>query len=131
MASEINKIPQIALNDGGQIPQLGFGCWQVPQEITAEVIGEALHVGYRHIDTAQGYGNERGVGEAIRASGLPRDEVYLTTKCSNDAHGHVESIRALEESLERLGLDHVDLYLIHWPQPATDRYIDTWEGLIE
>lgn len=124
-------IPGIALNDGVVIPQLGFGVWQVPQERAAEVVGEALRVGYRHIDTAQGYGNEQGVGDAVRGSGLARDEVFITTKVRNDAHGHPNAIEALEASLERLGLDQVDLYLIHWPQPRLDRYVETWEGLIE
>lgn len=123
--------PEIALNDGAAIPQLGFGVWQVPQESAARVVAEALRVGYRHIDTAQGYGNEQGVGEAVRSSGLARDEVFITTKVHNDAQGHREAMDALQASLERLGLEHVDLYLIHWPQPSLDRYLDTWEGLIE
>jgi 2,5-diketo-D-gluconate reductase A len=123
--------PEIALNDGAAIPQLGFGVWQVPQESAAEVVGEALRVGYRHIDTAQGYSNEQGVGEGVRRSGLAREEVFITTKVHNDSHGRRRAIEALEESLDRLGMDHVDLYLIHWPQPALDRYLETWEGLIE
>jgi len=131
MSTEINRVPDIALNDGGHVPQLGFGCWQIPPETVAGVVGEALRVGYRHIDTAQMYRNERGVGEAIRSSGLSREEVFVTTKCNNDSHGRAESVAALEASLERLGLDHVDLYLIHWPQPGRDRYLETWEGLID
>ncbi|MGH2861339.1 MAG: aldo/keto reductase [Solirubrobacteraceae bacterium] len=126
-----NANPQIALNDGATIPQLGFGVWRVPQRSAAEVVGEALRVGYRHIDTAQGYENEAGVGAAVRDSGLARDEVYVTTKCHNDAHGHRNAIEALEQSLDRLGFGYVDLYLVHWPQPRLDRYIETWEGLIE
>lgn len=131
MPSNANRAPEIALNDGATMPQLGFGVWQIRQDGAAEVIGEALRVGYRHIDTAQLYGNERAVGDAVRASGLPRDEVYVTTKCRNDAHGHRSAIDALEASLDRLGLDRVDLYLIHWPQPTLDRYAETWEGFIE
>jgi 2,5-diketo-D-gluconate reductase A len=131
MKTHANPVPEIALNDGASIPQLGFGVWQVPQDDAAEVVAEALRVGYRHIDTAQMYENERGVGEAVRDSGLSRDEVFVTTKCRNDAQGRNSSIEALEQSLRRLGLDHVDLYLIHWPQPRRDRYVETWEGFIE
>jgi 2,5-diketo-D-gluconate reductase A len=131
MTTNANPVPEIGLNDGARIPQLGFGVWQIPRESASAVVGEALRIGYRHIDTAPVYRNERGVGEALRSSGLPRDQVYVTTKCPNDAHGHESAIRALEQSLERLELDHVDLYLIHWPQPTLDRYVETWEGLIE
>ncbi len=123
--------PRIALNDGAAIPQLGLGVWQVPQEEAAGVVAEALRVGYRHIDTAQGYGNEQGVGEGVRRSGLDRDELFITTKVHNDSQGHQRAIEALQRSLERLGLDQVDLYLIHWTQPRLDRYLATWEGLIE
>ena len=131
MATNTNPVSAIALNDGASIPQLGFGVWQVPQEQAAAVVAEALRVGYRHIDTAQMYGNERGVGEAVRSSGLPRGEIFVTTKCRNDEHGHHRSIEALERSLDRLGLECVDLYLIHWPQPTRDQYVETWEGFIE
>jgi diketogulonate reductase-like aldo/keto reductase len=131
MTADTNHVPEVALNDGATIPQIGFGVWQVLQEEAAAVVGEALRVGYRHVDTAQAYGNERGVGDAVRTSGLPRGSVFVTTKCSNDAHGRDASIQALEQSLERLGLDYVDLYLIHWPQPSRDRYVETWEGFVE
>ena len=131
MSTNANPVPELALNDGATIPQFGFGVWQIPQERAAEIVGEALRVGYRHIDTATVYGNERGVGEAVRDSGLPRESVFITTKCPNDAHGRDNALKALEQSLERLGLDQVDLYLIHWPQPSLDRYVETWEGLIE
>jgi 2,5-diketo-D-gluconate reductase A len=131
MSLNANQVQNVALNDGGTIPQLGFGVWQVPQEQAAEVVAEALRVGYRHVDTAQGYENEEGVGEAVRGSGLAREEIFVTTKCRNDEHGRERSISALERSLERLGLDYVDLYLIHWPQPSLDLYVETWEGLIE
>jgi 2,5-diketo-D-gluconate reductase A len=89
----------------------------------------AFDAGYRHVDTAQMYGNEEGVGRALAGSGLGRDEVFVTTKVANDSHGHDEAVRALDESLERLGTDHVDLYLIHWPRPSADRYVETWKGL--
>ena len=130
-ANDVPEVPAIALNDGSTIPQLGFGVWRVPQDQAAAVVGEALSVGYRHIDTAQGYANEQGVGEAVRASGLRREQVFVTTKVRNDAQGHRRSIEALEQSLERLGFEYVDLYLIHWPQPRLDTYVETWEGLIE
>jgi 2,5-diketo-D-gluconate reductase A len=137
MPAHANAVPKLALNDGATIPQLGFGVWQIRQQATgaqagaAEVIATALELGYRHIDTAQLYGNEQGVGEAVGSSGLPRDQIYITTKCRNDAHGHRSAIDALEESLERLGTAYVDLYLIHWPQPTLNRYVETWEGFIE
>lgn len=131
MSTGINRAPRLALNDGRTIPQVGFGVWQIAQADAPEVIGEALRVGYRHIDTAQIYANERGVGEAVRASGLPRDEIFITTKCRNDAQGRASSLEALEQSLERLGFACVDLYLIHWPQPRRNQYVETWEGLIE
>jgi 2,5-diketo-D-gluconate reductase A len=131
MTTNPNPVPAIALNDGATVPQLGFGVWQIPRERAAAVVGEALRVGYRHIDTAPIYRNEWGVGDAVRSSGIARDQVYVTTKCPNDAHGRDSAMRALEQSLERLGLDHVDLYLIHWPQPTLNKYVETWEGLIE
>jgi 2,5-diketo-D-gluconate reductase A len=131
MSTHQNQVPRIALNDGGEIPQLGFGVWRVPQEDAARVVGEALRAGYRHVDTAQGYENEQGVGEAVASSGLAREEVFITTKCQNDAQGHRASIEALEGSLRRLGMDYVDLYLIHWPQPRLNKYVETWEGFIE
>lgn len=125
------SIPSVTFADGTEIPQLGFGTWQVPPADTARVVGEALKAGYRHIDTAQMYQNEAGVGEALAASGLARDEVFVTTKCNNGNHGSDAAIAALEASLRLLGTDYVDLYLIHWPQPARDQYVDTWRGLIE
>jgi 2,5-diketo-D-gluconate reductase A len=124
----MSQVPNIRLNNGVQIPQFGFGVFQVEPARTAEVVGTALEAGYRHIDTAQGYGNEEGVGQALRESGLARDEVFVTTKLINDRHGHDEAIAALDESLQKLGLDHVDLYLIHWPRPRADRYVETWRA---
>jgi 2,5-diketo-D-gluconate reductase A len=124
----MSQVPNIRLNNGVQIPQFGFGVFQIEPERTADVVRTALDTGYRHIDTAQGYGNEEGVGQAIRESGLAREEVFVTTKLINDRHGHDEAIAALDESLQKLGLDHVDLYLIHWPRPRADRYVETWRA---
>lgn len=121
----------LTLRDGVEIPQLGFGVFQIPPRDTAEVVARALAAGYRHIDTAAAYRNEAGVGQAIRASGLDRDEVFVTTKCFNDDHGYDEARRAFHASLERLGFDRVDLYLIHWPVPAHDRYVETWKAFID
>lgn len=122
--------PTLRLNDGRQIPQLGFGTWQIDDREAPETVGRALATGYRLIDTAAAYDNETGVGAAIRASGVPRDEVFVTTKVWNDAQGFDAARRACEESLTRLGLDAVDLLLIHWPAPRQDRYVDTWRALI-
>jgi 2,5-diketo-D-gluconate reductase A len=131
MSASTDQITQIPLRGGVAIPQLGFGVFQVPPSETAEAVAQALSVGYRHIDTAAAYRNEAGVGQAIRASGLDRGEVFVTTKCFNDDHGFEEAKRALHASLERLQLDHVDLYLIHWPVPSQDRYVDTWKAFID
>ncbi|MGH3614011.1 MAG: aldo/keto reductase [Pseudonocardia sp.] len=124
----MTQVPNVRLNNGVQIPRVGFGVFQIEQRITADAVRAAFDAGYRHVDTAQMYGNEEGVGAAIVESGLPRDEVFVTTKLNNDRHGRDEAAIALDESLERLGLDHVDLYLIHWPIPAQDRYVETWKG---
>jgi 2,5-diketo-D-gluconate reductase A len=126
-----SHVPAVTLRDGEQIPQLGFGVFQVPPEDTADVTTRALQAGYRHIDTARIYGNEAGVGQAIHAAGLAREDVYITTKCWNDDQGYDEAKRALRTSLDRLEMDHVDLYLIHWPAPARDKYVDTWKAFIE
>jgi 2,5-diketo-D-gluconate reductase A len=125
---EVTAIPQIELHDGVKIPQLGFGVFKVPPDETKEVVEEALEAGYRHIDTAAAYRNEKGVGEAIAASGLPRDEVFVTTKLANSQHGYDEALAAFGASLLRLGLDYVDLYLIHWPMPTEERFVDTWRA---
>jgi 2,5-diketo-D-gluconate reductase A len=121
-----NSVPQIALNSGSTIPQLGFGVFLVDPADTQRVVEDALEVGYRHIDTATGYNNESEVGAALKASGIPRDELFLTTKLRNDHHkaGDVEG--AFARSLDMLGLDYLDLYLIHWPMPANDLYVSTW-----
>ena len=123
--------PTVRLNDGSAIPQLGFGVWEIPPERTAETVAHALRTGYRSIDTAAAYGNERGVGEAIRASGLDRAEVFVTTKLWNSDQGRESARRAFDASFERLGLSYVDLYLIHWPAPGQGRSAETWETLVE
>ena len=126
-------VPTITLNDQTTIPQLGFGVFQVPPEETAATVGSALEVGYRHIDTAQMYQNEQGVGEAIAASGIARDDIYVTTKLNNGFHAPDDARRAFEESLEKLGLDRVDLFLVHWPLPTLygGDYVSTWRTLAE
>jgi 2,5-diketo-D-gluconate reductase A len=123
------SIPTLDLGDGHRIPQLGFGVFQVPPEEAAQAVRFALETGYRLIDTAAAYGNEAEVGEAIVQSGLSREEVFLTTKLWNDDQGRSEAERAFEHSLDRLGMDYVDLYLIHWPAPARGQYLETWQAL--
>lgn len=122
-------IPNLALNNGPTIPQLGFGVFQVPDEETTAAVTSALEAGYRSIDTAAIYGNERGVGRAISESGIDRDELFITTKLWNADQGYDAALAAYDDSLEKLGLDDVDLYLIHWPVPANDRYLDSWRAL--
>jgi 2,5-diketo-D-gluconate reductase A len=126
-------VPTITLNDDTQIPQLGFGVFLVPPAETQETVEKALEVGYRHLDTAQMYGNETEVGAAIKASGIARDELYVTTKLNNGFHRPDDARRAFAESLEKLGLDHVDLFLIHWPLPTRydGDYVSTWKTLTE
>ena len=124
-------IPSVTLNDGNLIPQLGYGVFRVPPADTERAVSEALELGYRHIDTAAIYGNEEGVGAAIAASGIARDELFVTTKLWNDRHDGDEPNKAIAESLEKLGLDFVDLYLVHWPTPAADNYVHAWQKLIE
>ena len=131
MSFSTESVPVITLRDGAKIPQLGFGVFQVPPEDTAAVVDKALATGYRHIDTAAAYQNEAGVGQALHASGLDRGDVFITTKCSNDDHGYEQATRALRASLDRLEMDYVDLYLIHWPVPSQDRYVETWKVFIE
>ncbi|MGW8438077.1 aldo/keto reductase [Nocardiopsis sp. NPDC055551] len=122
-------VPTITLNNGLRMPQMGFGVWQVPDDAVTAAVMEALAVGYRSIDTAASYGNEAGVGEALRRSGLARDDVFVTTKVANPDHGYDPTLRAFDASAERLGTDVVDLYLVHWPQPGHDRYVSTWKAL--
>lgn len=123
--------PMLRLNDGCSTPQLGLGVWQTPADVTAEVVREALGAGYRGVDTAMVYRNEEGVGEGVRASALPRDELFVATKLWNEDHGYDSTLRAMDQSLARLGLDYVDLYLIHWPVPGRDRYVDSWRALVK
>ena len=131
MTSSTSQVPDVSLPDGEEIPQLGFGVYQVPPEDTADVVTRALLAGYRHIDTAAAYGNEAGVGQAVHAAGLDRADVFITTKCPNDSHGRDQAKRALKGSLQQLEVDHVDLYLIHWPIPSQDQYVETWQALVE
>src|SRR5262245_16364428 len=129
----VSAVPNILLNDGRPIPQLGFGVFQIPPEETARAVGAALEAGYRHIDTAQGYRNERGVGEAIRTAGIDRGELFVTSKLNTDAHEPEEARRAFAGTLEALGIDYIDLFLIHWPLPTRygGDFVSTWRTLIE
>jgi 2,5-diketo-D-gluconate reductase A len=123
------SVPTITLNDGHTIPQLGFGVFKVEPDETTRIVTDALSVGYRHIDTAAIYGNEEGVGKALATSGIDRSELFITTKLWNDRQGTESAFDAFEESLEKLGLDQVDLYLIHWPAPANDKFVESWRAL--
>ncbi|ALO12004.1 Oxidoreductase [Streptomyces venezuelae] len=123
-----SKVPSLTLNNGVQMPQLGFGVWQVPDDEAATAVATALEAGYRSIDTAAIYQNERGTGQAVAASGIPREELFVTTKLWNSDQGYDATMRAFDASLEKLGLDHVDLYLIHWPLPSKDTYVDTYRA---
>ena len=123
-------VPTVRLNDGRSMPQLGFGVWQVQNHEAKSIVTEAISAGYRSIDTAAVYGNEEGVGEAVHASPVPREELFITTKVWNDRHGYDAALAAFDESLARLKLDFVDLYLIHWPLPRGEAYLDTWRALI-
>ncbi|MDX6313943.1 MAG: 2,5-diketo-D-gluconate reductase [Streptomyces sp.] len=124
----MSKVPFITLNNGVQMPQLGFGVWQVPDDEARAAVATALEAGYRSIDTAAIYENEKGTGQAIAAAGLPREELFVTTKLWNAEHGYDSTLRAFDASLDRLGLDYVDLYLIHWPVPSRGLYLDTWRA---
>ena len=124
-------IPSVRLNDDRTIPQIGLGVWQVPDDVATDACLAAFEAGYRHIDTAALYGNEEGVGRAIKASGIPRDELFITTKVWNTDQGRDKTIAAMEASLARLDLDYVDLYLIHWPTPDRGLYVETWETVLE
>lgn len=125
-------VPAIALNNGVQIPQLGFGVFQIDPDETKAATLTALEVGYRHIDTAQMYGNESGVGQAVAESGLARDEVFVTSKLNNGFHAHDDALEAFDQTLERLGFDQIDLFLIHWPLPGIEiDFVETWKALEE
>ncbi|WP_307853693.1 aldo/keto reductase [Streptomyces tagetis] len=123
-----SKVPPITLNNGVEMPQLGFGVWQVPDDEAERAVATALEAGYRSIDTAAIYGNEEGTGRAVAASGVAREDLFITTKVWNSDQGYDSTLRAFDSSLEKLGLDHVDLYLIHWPVPALDRHVDTYKA---
>ncbi len=125
----MDGVRTVTLNNNVQIPQLGFGVFQVPPDDTERVVSLALETGYRSIDTAAAYHNEQGVGKAVASSGLARDEVFVTTKLWNADHGYKQALRAFDTSARQLGLDTVDLYLIHWPVPSADRYVETWRAL--
>ncbi|MDP9427087.1 MAG: aldo/keto reductase [Actinomycetota bacterium] len=129
----MSAVPGITLNDGNTIPQLGFGVYQIGPEDTAQAVGKALEIGYRHIDTAEMYGNEKGVGEAVRASGLDRGDVFVTSKLNNGFHEPQDARDAFERTLSELGFDYVDLFLIHWPLPTLydGDFVSTWKTLEE
>jgi len=124
-----HKVPTSTLNNGIEMPQLGFGVFQVPPDEVVEPVRAALDCGYRLIDTATLYGNEDGVGRAIAESGVPRDDIFVTTKVWNSDQGYDRTLQAFDHSLKLLGLDVIDLYLIHWPTPDRDMYVDTWRAL--
>jgi 2,5-diketo-D-gluconate reductase A len=123
--------PELTFNDGNTIPQLGYGVWQVEDDVAEKVVVQAFEAGFRHIDTAKIYGNEAGVGRAIERSGLNPEDIFITTKLWNADQGFESTLAAFEASMERLGLETLDLYLIHWQQPQQDKYVDTWKALIE
>lgn len=128
----MNTSPNITFNDGQQIPQLGYGVWQVEDDVAEKVVGQALDAGFRHIDTAKIYGNEAGVGRGIAASDVDEKDIFVTTKLWNDDQGYESTLEAFDRSAERLGLSKpVDLYLIHWAQPDNNLYLDTWKAMIE
>ncbi|MGO1225239.1 aldo/keto reductase [Brachybacterium sp. AOP42-C2-15] len=123
--------PSIAFRDGRSIPQLGYGVWQVENAVAAEVVVRALEAGYRHVDTARGYNNEAGVGQALKASGLARDEVFVTSKVPNQDQGRDKTLASFDATMEDLGLEELDLYLIHWPAPSKGLAVETWKALVE
>ena len=127
----MTDIPTVALRDGRTIPQLGFGVWQVPPDQVVEPVAADLAAGYRLLDTAAAYRNEKGVGRAIAESGVPRDELFVTTKLWNPDHGYDKAMRAFEDSLGRLGLDVLDLYLIHWPVPSSGLFVEAWKAMVD
>jgi 2,5-diketo-D-gluconate reductase A len=130
-AAAATPVPSVTLNDGAAMPRLGLGVFRVPPAETERIVSDALEVGYRSIDTAAAYRNEPGVGRAIARSGIPRSEIFVTTKLANPEQGRARTLAAFEASLDELGLEYVDLYLIHWPVPQHDLYVESWETLIE
>jgi len=129
VSGDVTIAPEVVLNNGVAVPQLGLGVFQVPPGEAQRVVEEALAVGYRHIDTAAAYSNESGVGAALRASGLPREEVFLTSKLRNGDQGRDEALRAYADTCRRTGVDALDLYLVHWPNPGAGRYVESWQAL--
>ena len=124
----MSQVPNVTLHDGIEIPQLGFGVFQIPPDDTKKVVEQALEVGYRHIDTAAAYRNEKGVGRAVENSGIPREDIFVTTKLWNSSQGFDSALETFGKSLGRLGMGYVDLYLIHWPVPSQDRFVETWRA---
>jgi 2,5-diketo-D-gluconate reductase A len=131
MTTQNPNIPAITLNDGRTIPQIGFGVWQVPNDEATTAVAEAIKSGYRSIDTAQGYDNETGVGAAIRQAEVGRADLFVTSKIRTKAMGYDEALAGVQESLKALQLDYLDMFLIHWPAPAHDKYVDTWRAFIQ
>ncbi|WP_104134686.1 aldo/keto reductase [Cryobacterium sp. Y62] len=127
----MTAVPTITLNNGTSIPQLGFGTYQITPETTKAATRAALEAGYRHIDTAEMYGNEKEVGEAVAESGLDRSEIYVTSKLNNGFHDRVDALAAFDRTLDALGFDHLDLFLIHWPLPAVGDFVETWKAMEE
>lgn len=124
-------VPTLTLNDGNTIPQLGLGVWQVEADITARVVRDGIEAGYRLIDTAEGYDNEQGVGEAIRSADVPREQLFITSKLRNGGHARDLALRSFDETMQKLGLDRIDMFLIHWPVPGQDKYVEAWRTFIE
>jgi 2,5-diketo-D-gluconate reductase A len=127
----MTSVPAVTLNNGVTIPQLGFGVFQIPPDRTGEAVRVALETGYRHIDTAEMYGNEKGVGQAVRDSGLPRSDVFVTSKLGNRDHAYDDALAAFDRTMDDLGLDYLDLFLVHWPLPAVGDYVETWRAMEE
>ena len=127
----ISAVPNLKLNDGNSIPQLGVGVWQVEPGITARVVRDGIAAGYRLIDTAEGYNNEAGVGDAIRTGGVPRDQLFITSKLRNGGHSRDAALKSFDATMEALGIDHLDLFLIHWPVPSQGKYVEAWKTLVE
>lgn len=127
----MTTVPALSFHDGATVPQLGYGVWQVEDDVAADVVVQAIEAGYRHIDTAAGYENEGGVGRAVKDAGVPREDLFITTKLANGDQGFDSAKQALETSLSKLGTDYVDLYLIHWASPQRGKYLESWKALIE
>lgn len=125
------SVPMLTLNDGNAIPQLGLGVWQVDPPITSRVVRDGIAAGYRLIDTAEGYQNEEGVGEAIRTAGVPRDQLFITSKLRNGGHIRDLALKSFDETMKKLGIEQLDLFLIHWPVPSQDKYVEAWKTMVE